>query len=64
MSPCLHASDLKPLFQPWSPLLLLVAIIRSGLLAQAEKQLSEMHKEKAAWLKTQKAQQIQVNPNY
>ncbi|KAL3152394.1 hypothetical protein ABBQ32_001447 [Trebouxia sp. C0010 RCD-2024] len=33
---------------------------RSGLLTQAEKQLSEMHKEKAAWLKTQKAQQAQA----
>ncbi|KAL3142432.1 hypothetical protein ABBQ38_002763 [Trebouxia sp. C0009 RCD-2024] len=34
---------------------------RSGLLTQAEKQLSEMHKEKAAWLKTQKAQQTQID---
>ena len=38
----------------------LACILRSGLLSQAEKQLSDMHKEKAAWLKLQKAQQAQV----
>lgn len=38
----------------------LAYILRSGLLSQAEKQLSDMHKEKAAWLKLQKTQQAQV----
>ncbi|KAL0026043.1 hypothetical protein WJX79_004749 [Trebouxia sp. C0005] len=33
---------------------------KSGLLSQAEKQLSDVHKEKAAWLKLQKAQQAQI----
>ncbi|DBA81601.1 TPA: hypothetical protein ACH3X1_007366 [Trebouxia sp. C0004] len=33
---------------------------KSDLLSQAEKQLSDMHKEKASWLKLQKAQQAQI----
>ena len=44
----------------WLSKVLLTCVIRSGLLTQAEKQLSDMHKEKATWLKAQKVQQAQV----
>ena len=39
----------------------IVVLGRSKLLKTSEAQLSEMYKEKAAWLKAQKTQQAQVS---